>query len=1191
MKYNKRTFLFILIIICLILVVSTVNASDNSYNLQDNHDKIDINVPIVKENELNTNTLSDSSVNSTDTTRNNLSKKQKIVKKSKTIIITNETFDEYFTDKYLNDKVSEGDILDFQGNFIGEQYSMYINKAVNITSTTNDVNISLNTTAVDWFGGDDVSAFTINKDGAYTNVSNLYFYNSQIFVKNSNHIIFNNITAIVDSQVVGRGVGHTSIRDNSSFVIVENSTFSTRNHWAGQSLVLAWANNCTIRYNKIYGYGQVGNLFYIKTFNVDNLPYDSEGHIDYSIVNVNNTFENNYLEADTVDGMNYAICISGSNNRIINNTVKYDGACINIQAYMHGYDMNSSIINNTLIGGNFISPNGSVIINNTVTSGYFAPGANCILENNNVANLRLFYDNITIINHTVNNIEISGHKENITIENCTINNNITVKGTSLSDVPLNTIVKNSYIGEYILLNGSTNLTLTNNTIGQQVIIAGRNNYNKNLSITGNNITTDKQYTVIVNTTVNALNISDNLLLTNDTIGNDTIYFKSIRDSYIAENNDYITGSNKLTDTNYLKFFNDDSTTKNNALTPNMTLELASNIYNKDFTFTTANITFTNPDNYTIYNATINITDKASMIINGLIINNSNKENVFTVESSNNQILNTKIYIDSDIDQKAIILTGDNNSISNITINATSTPNSMLILAYNTKNLNITNSQMQSDKGYGININQSQNIQIDNNYVNVTADNTVNIMDSDNINVTNNQLYAKKSLGDGSVRTIQSTSLVQDNNINNNIATITGNLTVYTPCNITVKITDSFGNTLNEVNANVTINNHKFTPAIENGTATIAYTPLDINDVNISVIQSSPNKNPKTINATLKVNPISTKSTLTPVKGLIGQTLTINTTVKDAQNNNAKDGTVTFTDNTGKTLGIAKVSNGVASINISYKNVGIYNITSTYSSINTYKSSTATTIITISNVNIAISGHPIVFTNSNITVKTIGENDKLVTTGNIRVRINNIIQNVTFKNAIATISYTPQNTNTLNVSVTYTAADKFTVNKTATLNVNPISTITTTTSAKGLVGQKITINTTVKDANNNNAKDGTVTFTDNTGKILKTVKVTNGMASTIVSYTTAGVYNITATYTNSNVYKTSNAKATITIGKVNLAITGSLTALTKGDITVKVTDENNKAVPTGSVAVKVNNVAQTVSFKNGVATISYTPQNT
>jgi hypothetical protein len=242
----------------------------------------------------------------------------------------------------------------------------------------------LNTTANDWFGGDDVAAFTITKDGAYTNVSDIYFFNSQIFVKNSHHIIFNNITAIVDTSTVGRGVGQTSIRDNSSFVTVENSTFSTKDQWGGCVLVLAWANNCTIRYNKIMGYGEVGNLFYLTTFNVEaSMPCDEMGNLDYNLINVNNTFENNLLIGPGyAQGMCYVICLSGTNNRIINNTVlNYNGSGINVQAFSFDYDMKTLIANNTLIGSNFFMPNGTTVINNTVT-GNVSLGARCIIENN-----------------------------------------------------------------------------------------------------------------------------------------------------------------------------------------------------------------------------------------------------------------------------------------------------------------------------------------------------------------------------------------------------------------------------------------------------------------------------------------------------------------------------------------------------------------------------------------------------------------------------------------------------------------------------------------------------------------------------------------------------------------------------------------------------------------------------------------
>jgi hypothetical protein len=280
---SKRSILiFLMASIILLSTLSMVTAADKSDNVTG---EVDVNHEIEVKSSINAQKTADDNTLSGDLSEvypsnTPIQKDKKNIKNSKRIIINNQTYNTYFTDKNLNDRVSNGDVLDFQGNFIGN-YSMNINKAVNITSSTKDAYISLNTTANDWFGGDDVAAFTITKDGAYTNVSDIYFFNSQIFVKNSHHIIFNNITAIVDTSTVGRGVGQTSIRDNSSFVTVENSTFSTKDQWGGCVLVLAWANNCTIRYNKIMGYGEVGNLFYLTTFNVEaSMRWDEMGNLD-----------------------------------------------------------------------------------------------------------------------------------------------------------------------------------------------------------------------------------------------------------------------------------------------------------------------------------------------------------------------------------------------------------------------------------------------------------------------------------------------------------------------------------------------------------------------------------------------------------------------------------------------------------------------------------------------------------------------------------------------------------------------------------------------------------------------------------------------------------------------------------------------------------------------------------------------
>jgi hypothetical protein len=425
--------------------------------------------------------------------------------------------------------------LDFQGSFLGEEFSMIIDKPVNIITSTNDAYVCTNTSSGDLSGAAAVTSFSIINGGSYTNVSGIYFYNTQIFIKNANHVTINNISAIVEDRAVGSGVGQTAIRENSSYITVENSTISTKNNGGSTSMALSWANNCIIRNNRIIGIGNVGNLFYFNTFNLDTTPTNESGQTDFSIVNVNNTFENNILIGpDTAASICYGIAISGSNNIIRNNTINYTGMGIQNMLGLPDYYTNITIIDNTFNGCNVNTPCGSSLINNTVTGYVRLCKEDVVLENNNIKQLQVTINNVEVTNQTVDEVLLQNSIKNITIENCTINDNITVKGSSRNNAPANITINNNQINGNVYLNGTNTLTLSNNNITNQVILGSRN-YNQNVNITNNNITTDNEYAIIVNTTISGLNISDNYLLTNNTSGNDAIFLKSNSSDHIINN--------------------------------------------------------------------------------------------------------------------------------------------------------------------------------------------------------------------------------------------------------------------------------------------------------------------------------------------------------------------------------------------------------------------------------------------------------------------------------------------------------------------------------------------------------------------------------------------------------------------------------------------------------------------------------
>jgi len=524
---KKRTSLFLMLII-LFMGVSTVAATDLS------NDTTIADIDNVEDNNVNTQTYYEDNVNYESKIIDN-TKTDKNIKTDKTIVINNQTFSTYFKDEYLTDEVSPGDTLDFQGSFLGEEFSMIIDKPVNIITSTNDAYVCVNTTSGDLSGAAAVTSFSIINGGSYTNVSGIYFYNTQIFIKNANHVTINNISAIVEDRPVGSGVGQTAIRENSSYITVENSTISTKNNGGSTSMALSWANNCIIRNNRIIGIGNVGNLFYFNTYNLDTTPTNESGQTDFSIVNVNNTVENNILIGpDTAASICYGIAISGSNNIIRNNTINYTGMGIQNMLGLPDYYTNITIVDNTFNGCNVNTPCGSSLINNTVTGYVRLCKEDVVLENNNIKQLQVTINNVEVTNQTVDEVLLQNSIKNITIENCTINDNITVKGSSRNNAPANITINNNQINGNVYLNGTNTLTLSNNNITNQVILGSRN-YNQNVNITNNNITTDNEYAIIVNTTISGLNISDNYLLTNNTSGNDAIFLKSNSSDHIINN--------------------------------------------------------------------------------------------------------------------------------------------------------------------------------------------------------------------------------------------------------------------------------------------------------------------------------------------------------------------------------------------------------------------------------------------------------------------------------------------------------------------------------------------------------------------------------------------------------------------------------------------------------------------------------
>jgi len=394
----------------------------------------------------------------------------------------------------LFDYVPNGVTLDFQGEIkaseIGE-FNIYINKAVNMISSTQDALIDLNTTAGDYDGSKPGNRFTIDKQGSRTNVTGITFHNTQVWVYNADYVTLDNISVIVEDQRVGSGVGATSIRQNSSYVTVKNSYFYTRNNGGSSSLVIAWANYCNFDNNTVVAEGNVGNAIYITTYNVG-IPAGA-------IANVYNNVTNNKVRINPMSaGICNGITFSGGHNLIENNTIIYSaGMGITSQS---GLNVSTDNIfrNNNITGGASMEVLPDSIVYNNYISG----------------SLRLLSNDIAYNNTVLRGLAIAG--DNVMAYNNTITGSITITGIENSQ-----ITNSKITGDITIERNAYNNTLSFNNITGQITINGIENIVKN-----NQISSNVEYSVKMTSTYAKDNIiTENTIYSSKHIGNEAVQDK------------------------------------------------------------------------------------------------------------------------------------------------------------------------------------------------------------------------------------------------------------------------------------------------------------------------------------------------------------------------------------------------------------------------------------------------------------------------------------------------------------------------------------------------------------------------------------------------------------------------------------------------------------------------------------------
>ncbi|RAP50002.1 MAG: hypothetical protein BZ138_07060, partial [Methanosphaera sp. rholeuAM270] len=264
---------------------------------------------------------------------------------------------------------------------------------------------------------------------------------------------------------------------------------------------------CTLVNNTVVGVGNVGNLIYLTTYNVDiprNITYNSHNLI------ANNTLRGPQQAASICWG----IVLSGTDNLVENNTLYFNGSGVNVQWGSGSGDGE---------GEGLFNISGNTIRNNKFYISCGISGGD-VIYNNYIENGQIKVSNALVYNNTATSLTID--EGNSEVRDNIINGDITATSDKIKSAVLvnNTINGNIEIGQRV-----SNITFIENNITGSVTLDGSNNV-----FTNNRITSEDEYTIYSKRTCTNNVITDNYLLSAENAGDDSIYLKDA--SNIIENN-------------------------------------------------------------------------------------------------------------------------------------------------------------------------------------------------------------------------------------------------------------------------------------------------------------------------------------------------------------------------------------------------------------------------------------------------------------------------------------------------------------------------------------------------------------------------------------------------------------------------------------------------------------------------------
>ncbi|MBQ6443818.1 MAG: hypothetical protein IJJ11_03950 [Methanosphaera sp.] len=622
----------------------------------------------------------------------------------KTIVLNETTYDTYITNGYLNDNVSEGDVIDITSQLDSGYYSLIINKPVNITSSNGEALLIFHTGSTDSYGGYSGGIFKVLPEGSNSNITNIRLKSTRVSIEGASNLFIDNITVDGGS---GHGVGSFSIRNNSNNITIINSVFLTKDNGGHSNVVFAGAQNCVFENNTVTAEGNVGNIIYLTTYNT--VPVVG----DY--LNNNITIRNNYIDGSkaSVQMICYGIALEGNGIIIDNNTILYGGEVIINQ-------WGGANINNVTISNNKI-PNGHTYVSFKNTTAYGNEINNAYLANVNAYNntfgtaILSDYDNLT--GNTFEYLTFDSSNRELTNDNNISNLIISGSNNNVHDLKFTNLT---------ISGQSNNIT---DTQSEYVLITGDNN-----NFTCNNVSSSYEYSI--NVTGQSNTITDNLIYSLTKCGDNAVYTTKTN---IIENNLPLNNETfVITDDNYSQFFDENGFVNANLIPNYANITLNGDFYNKDFKFKDNVYTITG-DEAVLYNATI-LSNDSRLVIFNITINNTGVANAINVNSDGSILKNIKIYSDNSGDMDAVILNGNNIEFSNNLINITSSAVVTAIKVIQTDSNTIRNNTIyiKGSDVVAVNVTGSKvSNHMEENKITVNATNVMGILvNADNISSTN-----------------------------------------------------------------------------------------------------------------------------------------------------------------------------------------------------------------------------------------------------------------------------------------------------------------------------------------------------------------------------------------------------------------------------------------------------------------------